>query len=171
MINYRIIATGAAVAFVISLLSGIVGGVSLLVLLIRAVIAAVLFAAVIAGLFLVLDRFLPELSELFSSDRNVSAVMGGTGREGIDIVMPEDDLPEGLYTDNGGIEDDEPLADEVGEYTDDDVNDAPFAIRGTPETVNPPDLVENMDSLPDLECIRGYVHFTGNGIRERTDGR
>lgn len=63
MPNIKIIGACAIFAFVISLLSGIIGGVGFFTILIRALLGAVLFGILSGGIAMLLERMIPELFE------------------------------------------------------------------------------------------------------------
>lgn len=63
MKDWRIIVISAALAFMLSFIFGLLGSVSIGILLIRALSGAVVFGALGFGVSLLLRRYLPELYE------------------------------------------------------------------------------------------------------------
>jgi hypothetical protein len=61
MPNVKVIIAFAAVAAVLSLFAGIIGGVAFGVILLRMILGAAVFGALGAGISLLVDRFMPEL--------------------------------------------------------------------------------------------------------------
>ena len=86
-INWRTVAAAAAVGFVISVLSGLLGGVGLGTALVRAATGSIVVGAAAGGIELVLRRHLPELfSEAPAGET------GSTGeRPSVEIVLEEDE--------------------------------------------------------------------------------
>jgi hypothetical protein len=150
--NWKIPAWSAGFAFILSLVSGLAGGVSLGVLLLRAILAAVMFSGFILGLLYLVERFLPDLAASFTSDA-VEPVVSESGSEGIDIVMPEEQIPEGMYTQNEESIEGESLVEEAGEFSDLESTVRSFEHERAPETLSSPDLLDGLDSLPDLESF------------------
>jgi hypothetical protein len=66
--NWRLVAIAAGGAFVLSVLTALIAGVGVGALIFRALIGAVAFGALAAGIQVVVDRFLPELAESSTAD-------------------------------------------------------------------------------------------------------
>ena len=60
-IDWRVSAITAGSAFLLSILVGVIGDVSFGVLILRAIIAAIVFGAGATGATIIIDRYLPEL--------------------------------------------------------------------------------------------------------------
>ena len=108
--------TGAAfasVAFVLSLITGLISGVSFFVVIVRSIITAPVFFIVGFGIILVLKKYVPEMYEGLSSGREEGAL----SEKEIDIESPE--LPEAETRDLYGGEE---KADDGGftEFSQDD---------------------------------------------------
>ena len=84
-IDWRVSAITAGAAFLLSVLVGVIGDVSFGVLILRAIIAAIVFGAGATGLTIVIDRYLPELRR--TSPASAASVNGNT----VDIVVEGDD--------------------------------------------------------------------------------
>lgn len=84
-IDWRVSAISAGSAFFLSALIGVVGNVSLGMLILRAGIAATVFGAGAVGVSIVIDRYLPELRR--ASPASVASENGNT----VDIVVEGDD--------------------------------------------------------------------------------
>ena len=87
MFNFRFILGFAALAFVISLLAGILGGIPFGLILLRTLIGTAVFALLGVGASWVIQKFIPNLLDMG----------GGTDREPatsssdeVDIVIPEE---------------------------------------------------------------------------------
>ena len=85
-IDVRTTAVAAGVAFGLSALIGMIGGVQFGVLLLRALIIAAIFGGGAIGVMFLIDRFLPELQQL--PDRSANVETGGS----VDIVVDDDPL-------------------------------------------------------------------------------
>jgi len=94
MPDVRIVGISAAAAFVISLFSGIIGGVGFLTILLRAVLGAVIFAILTGGMYIVLERMIPELfeSDMESTGEEDTEDASTTGGN-VDITLGEDAKP------------------------------------------------------------------------------
>lgn len=152
MVNWKVPAWSAGFAFILSLVSGLAGGVSPGVLLLRATLAAVLFSGFILGLLYLVERFLPDLAATLTPGA-VEPVVSESGSEGIDIVVPEDRIPEGMYAQNEESAEGESLVEEAGEFSDLESTVRSFEHERASETVSSPDLLDGLDSLPDLESF------------------
>lgn len=95
-INWKVSAVFAGAAFILSILSGAIAGVGFGLLLLRAIIGAVAFAVVGAGVSLVVARYLPELKKLPDGEGR-SDVHQADGRN-VNIVIPEEEP--GLFSDD-----------------------------------------------------------------------
>ncbi len=95
-INWKVSAVFAGAAFILSILSGAIAGVGFGLLLLRAILGAVAFAVVGAGVSLVIARYLPELKKLSDAEDRSDARQPG-GRN-VDIVIPQEEP--GIYSDD-----------------------------------------------------------------------
>lgn len=122
-IDWRASAVAAGVAFLLSFLTGIIGGVSFGALLVRAILGAIVFGAGAAGVSYLIDRFLPDLKESLASGGSGQARPSG-GR--VNIVV-DDESDGGPFESNDfDLEEaDEPDSDEsYGSESDAGVADA-----------------------------------------------
>jgi len=87
-VNWKLAVGIGAAAFLLSVFSGVVGGVGFGAVIVRALLAGLVFAAVGVGLELVVRRFLPELI-----DADTSSDLGS--RVNIVVDDEEDQLPAG----------------------------------------------------------------------------
>ncbi len=87
-INWKVSAAFAAAAFLLSILSGALAGVGFGLLLLRAIIGAIAFAVVGAGVSIVVARYLPELRNLRGAEEPADSGRGIGGM--VDIVIPEE---------------------------------------------------------------------------------
>lgn len=108
--NWRLVAVFAGGAFILSVLSGAIAGVSFGALVLRAVLGALVFGGLSLGIQYVIDRFLPELKSTGSSADAASSAEEEAELSGrnVDIVVEEE--PEELSS-LGGSEG----GDEAGE--------------------------------------------------------
>lgn len=84
-IDWRVSAVAGGAAFGLSLLVGVFGGVAFVALILRASLAALVFAAGSVGVGLIIDRFLPELRQAPGAQPGVAESAG------VDIVVEGDD--------------------------------------------------------------------------------
>lgn len=91
MPNIKIIGACSIFAFVISLFSGIIGGVGFLTILFRALLGAVLFGLLSGGILMLLERMIPELFETAGTESagNGESEFGETGSN-VDITLDEE---------------------------------------------------------------------------------
>ncbi len=87
MFNFRFILGFAALAVVISLFAGLLGGIPFGLILIRTIIGAAVFALLGAGAWWILQRFIPELLNAEARGTPVQARESG---DEVDIVIPEE---------------------------------------------------------------------------------
>jgi hypothetical protein len=98
----RTVAIFAAAGLVLSLLVGLLAGNPFGVMIVRAILFAILFGGMGAGMQYMVRRFLPELA---GRDAAETAGLGGGGAEArpegstIDIVLPEEPPPAGAAAD------------------------------------------------------------------------
>lgn len=162
-IDWRVSAVAAGVAFILSLLVGVVAGVGFGALLLRAILWAALFAGGAIGVRAVVDRFLPELRESFAGSTTTSSDDATQAGSNVNIVVDEDLMGEGSigapFADDGESqpEDLEELdaADEAEAVADDDETPAPLSQARAGD--DPQELAEvapeagSASSLPDIE--------------------
>ncbi|HUX13484.1 MAG TPA: hypothetical protein VMW87_10675 [Spirochaetia bacterium] len=110
-INWKVSTAFAAAAFLLSILSGAIAGVGFGLLLLRAIIGAVAFAVVGAGVSIVVARYLPELRSLRGAEEPSDA--GRSAGRMVDIVIPEE--PVGEFVDGSESTEFPEAGDDVGE--------------------------------------------------------
>ncbi len=86
-ISWRTAAFAAGIGFVLSLFSGLIGGVTFGALLFRAVVAALIVGAGGVGIEQVLRRYLPELFSAATGAESPGEMQGGN----VEIVLEEDE--------------------------------------------------------------------------------
>ncbi len=91
MPNIKIIGACSIFAFVISLFSGIIGGVGFLTILFRAFLGAVIFGLLGGALLMLLERMIPELFETAGTEdaEDVETEQGESGSN-VDITLDEE---------------------------------------------------------------------------------
>ena len=94
MIDYKIVIGFAAFAFIVSLLSGLIGGVSFGILTLRTLLGTAFFAALGAGASWIFKRYLPEIFSRAEAGETVEEPASA-----VDIVLPEENPHE-----DGGYE-------------------------------------------------------------------
>ena len=153
-VNVRLIVAAAAGAFVIAALSAGLAGVPFGVVLGRAVLSALIFAALGVGVSLVISRFLPELEEEVGEE---------SAEHGVDIVIDDDDseAPEGMSgsDDSRPSDEEEGIVDELEESSvpldqSEEINASDDGSENTDGAAKT-DVIEDvdedtMDRLPDL---------------------
>ncbi len=149
-VNVRLIVATAAGAFVIAALSAGLAGVPFAVVLGRAVLAALVFAALGLGVSLVISRYLPELEEAAGEE---------SAEHGVDIVIDDDDAE--ASEDTTGSEDegrpsdeDDGIVDELEESST-PLEQSEGLDSSEPDNAAKSDVIEDvdddtMDRLPDL---------------------
>ena len=121
-VNWRAGAITGAIAFLVSALAGMAGGVEFGRLVLRALVGGVVFASGGVGLVLLIDRFLPDLLVQPSPEGS-----GTAGR--VDIVVDDDIEDESAFgpqeyrDDADGGDEFGGVADEGREAPDDDYDD------------------------------------------------
>jgi len=83
MINWKVVVGSGAVAVVLSLLTGIISGVSFGTLMLRAVMWGALFCGAGAGISFVVSKYLPELQSLPKKPESQA-----DEARNVDIVLP-----------------------------------------------------------------------------------
>ena len=163
---WKIAAACSFGAFLLSLVIGLIAGNPFGVVIVRALLLAVLFAALGAGLRFVVKAYLPELITSTSSPAGMDEGRSRAGRAGqsgadsrgsaVDIVLPDDDgLRRQTYSGSGGAPLSGPL--ESGVANTEDVGDAAleasldqgFMSQGDPSGLG--ELAEELtDELPSV---------------------
>jgi hypothetical protein len=92
MPNVKFVGMSAAAAFLLSLLAGVIGGVGFFTILFRAVAGAVVFGLLAGGIYILLERMIPELFELEGQGEYESEESAQTGGS-VDITLGEDEEP------------------------------------------------------------------------------
>lgn len=131
-IDWRVSTVAGGAAFGLSLLVGVIGGVAFVALILRASLAALVFAAGSIGIGLTIDRFLPELR------RARSVHPGGADGAGVDIVVEGDDDIAALST---GLDESDPVLGDAEGGGDDQPD-----LAGESATV-PPAVTEEAAAL------------------------
>jgi len=85
LFNIKVSSIVAGIAFILSLLTGIISGGSFFIVLLRALICAVAFSALITGMRVLISIFLPELLQ-FDEKENVAEHTVGTN---VDISIED----------------------------------------------------------------------------------
>lgn len=94
MPDLRLVGSSAAFAFVLSFITGLFGGVGFFTILLRAVIGAVAFGALIGGIYLLLEKMIPELFAGEKGEEDVDNMPAGEqGASGgnVDITLEGED--------------------------------------------------------------------------------
>ncbi|MDR2096501.1 MAG: hypothetical protein LBP76_13445 [Treponema sp.] len=91
MFDMRINGIIAGLAFIISVLVGSLSGGAFLIVLLRALIFAVVFFVIAAGINLAVSRFLPELLDMNDNDRPGSHIDVTVEDEDNPIALPDED--------------------------------------------------------------------------------
>ena len=86
MKNWKIPAGCAVFAFAIALITGLFGGVSFGMLILRSVVSGIAFGGIVYGFLLVIQARLPELYAILSPSEPP-----GVEQEGVDIVISDED--------------------------------------------------------------------------------
>jgi hypothetical protein len=185
VINIRVSAFAAAAAFVLSFLVGVISGAALLMVLIRALAFAAFFFILAGGIYIVIEKFLPELlpgetenafgsqvdisledpkngdpSEIFGDPAGDVSLSGGQDRQG----LPEkgaglDQNGEDGYTMRKKVE---ANAVDSGEGLSEE-----SSLGGSAAL---PSDSGSVDLLPDLESMTGtFVSSNGEAAEESTD--
>jgi hypothetical protein len=110
MVDFRIVIGFAAFAFVVALLSGLIGGVSFGILVLRTFLGTALFAGLGAGVSWVFGRYLPEIFN--AGEPQQTAGREEEPGEEVDIVLPEENPHEAGADELGGLETEEEAAAE-----------------------------------------------------------
>lgn len=177
MFDLKPCAIAAAAAFLVSALLGFFWGVGAAALLVRAVLSAAFFFGFVAGVQVLVARFLPELlnpsgaAELGESYEEAPAAGGrvdlsvgdeadGGGlsfsREAAADRSDDEELESvdasPLYAAPAGTANSSPGLDQEGEggYT---VSGSAAAARTEAAAARPPDLIGDVDVLPDMESL------------------
>ena len=179
MLNLRTCSAAAGGAFLLSILAGFIGGADFLTILIRAFIFAAAAFGFAAGAQQLISLFLPELagSEFPSSaEQDAPADESGAYQprvgEKIDVSVGDDDDDLSQFVAEGGNEEERALAPSgldqrsEGGYTEGERSEKSPAAR-------PPDLIGNVDVLPDLEGFSDsfVTPISSDESVERTESR
>jgi hypothetical protein len=190
MPDVKVIIAAAAFAFVVSLISGIIGGVGFLTIIFRAVLGAGFFGLLAAGLSLLLQKMVPELFETGELEMSAAedSAEGRDQDEGaaetgghIDITLGEEsgeaaaeEAEDAAYEASDEEQEEENFVEEVAEE-EGNGSAAPAAGEGeaAESTKKAPDIdsligTEDVDSLPDLEDFADS--FEGVAASQNGDG-
>jgi hypothetical protein len=169
-------------AFLLSLVIGLIAGNPFGVVIFRALLLALLFAALGAGLRFVVKAYLPELITSTSSPAGMDEGMSRAGRAGksgaeggadrrgaaVDIVLPDDDgLRRQTYGGSGGAPLSGPL--ESGAANMEDVGDAALEAsldQGFMSQGDPPGLGEVAELTEELPSVREPAGTGGSAVTQ-----
>jgi hypothetical protein len=176
MFDLKICAIAAAAAFLVSALLGLVGGVGAAALILRALVLAAFFFGFAAGAQFLVARFLPELlnpASVGEEGESFDEVPRAGGR--VDLSVGDDADSGGLSFGGDGTadrRDDEELEAVGGPSSDSDPSGGANSSPGLDQEVEggytvaggsvartealaarPPDLIGDVDVLPDLESL------------------
>jgi hypothetical protein len=90
MINWKVVVGSGAVAVVLSLLTGIISGVSFGTLLLRAIMWGALFCGAGAGGSFLVSKYLPELFAVATETESEADGEAPETRQNVDIVLPDE---------------------------------------------------------------------------------
>ncbi|MDR2630238.1 MAG: hypothetical protein LBC60_04880 [Spirochaetaceae bacterium] len=167
--NFKLSGIAAGIAFVLSLLIGLISGAGILAL-VRAFILGAIFFILSAGVYRLILHFLPELLESPQDEEDVlpSGSMVDISLEAEPGEEPADTgehTPEGSsgissFENPSGLDQKENI-----EYTNQGGMDKNPPIRGE-ESAPSPDSVDLGDELPDLESLSAAFSPGGRGSNE-----
>lgn len=169
MKDWRIIVISATLAFILSLIFGLFGHVSLGILLIRALSGAVIFAAIGFGSSILLRRYLPELYEL-QEDHSIEIKDGPLEAESLHSDSGNSDSLSAVGAKiDISIDDEAPaLAVEVKKESDDDSTVKMEKENDLVDEISEDDKISsNIDVLPDMGVFSNS--FEGN-VDDIVDG-
>jgi len=167
-IDWRVSAITAGSASLLSILVGVIGDVSFGVLILRAIIAAIVFGAGATGVTIIIDRYLPELrraspaSAASANGNRVDIVVEGdeeleTVADGSDEADLQSDVIDfeganevaGLSADDsGGVLEEIEESDGISEYPS-------VAIDGEVEEIEEIEEITSVDDLPNVDSMAG----------------
>lgn len=159
--NPKAVVIAGVGAMVIALLAGLIGGVALGTLLLRAVLGGLLFAALAMALQLLVRRYLPELMELSGGapDSDVGRHVDMVVDDEVDLLTPVEEPSSEEESDSIDVEelsgDEEELVEEVSEVEEGGDNESSI-----PPKVPDVDL-SSVDKLPDLDGFAGSFQEDG----------
>ncbi len=155
MNEWKYIAGAGIVGFVLSFFSGLIAGVSVLVIFFRSFLSALILAGVFYGILWVVRKFVPELFEVTAEkvDGGEEVSVGG---EEVDIVIPEENPHASEGADEATVME-EIVEGETGNadgILDVDINKASgngTEAEGSNESVKSVDEIESVgdNSIPD----------------------
>ena len=162
----KTVAIFAAAGLVLSLLVGLLAGNPFGAMIVRAILFAILFGGVGAGMQYVVRRYLPELA-----GRKASQAAGGGGGEAevrpegstIDIVLPEEPPPVGAAADERAEPLEELPGSGEGASAVEELDGAELAADAAPPPTPAPAVPEGqpvrakggLDALPDIGPMSG----------------
>jgi hypothetical protein len=164
----------AAFAFIITILTGIVSGVSFWAVLLRTLISVIVFALLGGGVAFIIDKYLPEILTAFSGEELKNSVE--ENKEGINIVLPEENPHEDLVGEDFENEQVEEIYGEEEEEPGDteiEKNEEVESVKKQSETVEAAESNEdaledsiestNLDSLPGIDSLgEGFTTNNNN---------
>ena len=168
--KYRLVAFFSGLALAVSLVFGLIGGVSFGLILLRALLGAGAFAVLGLGATVIFERYLPGLtveepspSPMAEDGEDGSESAEEYGGANVDIVLPEE-LPHqdgGELEEMGQIEETQPI-DDGQEGAEEYSELESVGIEAAASTESDPEMLETdafgaqgVDTLPDLETFGG----------------
>ncbi len=158
MLNLKLCAIVSGAAFAVSAVLGLIGGADIITIALRALFFAALAFGFAAGASFLVDRFLPELASdsAAGTDESSAAVPEGGGERtgvAVDVSVGDEDeelAPYAAQGEEGGDGNLEPSALDQGREAGYTKEEHPAAA---PAAARPPELVGDVDALPDLEGL------------------
>lgn len=168
-IDWRVSAITAGSAFLLSVVVGVFGNVSLGVLILRAVVVACVFGAGGIGAMVLIDRYLPELrlaasgpataetgntvNIVVEGDEELQTLGGGSGEDGSDPDLIDSSVADVAQDEAGQASADDPEGGqeklEEGSSVRDDASDPSDSDVEVMEEVTSGDDLPNVDSMTD----------------------
>jgi hypothetical protein len=173
-VNFKISGSAAGIAFVLSLLIGLISGAGIFAL-VRALVLAAAFFVIFGGIYWLIRHFLPELLEMSDTGDAIPPAgslvdisLGGDMEE----TMPEADVGEYISTEEkepseiSALEDPTGLdqTDTIGYTNEGGMDKNPVVQENGAEPALSVDTQELMNELPDLESLSSA--FSAGGERK-----
>ena len=152
MVNIKLIGGFAVLGLLLSFLAGALGGVAFAVIVLRALLGALLFAALGFGVHTVVGRFLPELLR--------TSVVTPESRSGVDITLPEEN-PHSPAQEAGEAEGVEDVDKEIGDLSGENPQEDGIG-RGEADEAEIPGDFDSVDTFPDVGGISGLDSLDGS---------
>jgi hypothetical protein len=171
-IDWKKIAVAAGIAFLLSFLVGALSRVSFLILVLRALLFAVLAGGLLQAFIVFARKLLPELFD--DSSQSEAADQGETGRN-VDILLPEEGGIDTGFSAVSALNVRAPEDEFAGEFAEDveETGTRPAMAVNSGEnaddsfkTVKPPDVLDDVDVLPDLDGFADVFAHAPRGDSE-----